>query len=63
MNSSFTLTKLDEVKIVFKNYKDKIKKMVEVMLDLQELKTSKVFGLLCIWPLCAFIGRRLADKQ
>ena len=24
---------------------------------------SKVFGLLCIWPLCAFIGRRLADKQ
>ena len=43
MNSSFTLEKLDDVKIVLKNYKSKIKKMLEIMLGLKELKTSKIF--------------------
>jgi len=43
MNSSFTLTKLDEVKIVLKNYKNKIKKILEIMLNLKELKSSKIF--------------------
>ena len=43
MNSSFTLQKLDDVKIILKNYKSKIKKMLDIMLDLDELKTSKIF--------------------
>ena len=44
MNSTFTLEKLDDVKIILKNYKPKIKKMLDIMLDLPELKTSKVFN-------------------
>ena len=43
MNSSFTLTKIDDVKIVLKNYKDKIKKMTDIILSLDELKSSKIF--------------------
>ena len=43
MNSSFTLTKLDDTKIILKNYKSKIKQMLEIMLDLDDLKTSKIF--------------------
>ena len=44
MNSSFTLTKLDDVKIILKNYKNKIKKIIQVMLEMDELKTSKIFS-------------------
>lgn len=43
MKSSFTLSKEEDVKIVLKNYKSKIKKMLELMLNLKELKTSKIF--------------------
>lgn len=43
MKSSFTLSKEDNVKVVLKNYKSKIKKMLELMLNLEELKTSKIF--------------------
>ena len=44
MNNSFTLTKLDDVKIILKNYKPKIKKMTDVILSLPELKSSKIFN-------------------
>lgn len=44
MKSSFTLEKLDEVKITLKNYKAKIKRMLEIMLELDELKSSKIFS-------------------
>lgn len=44
MNSSFTLEKLDNTKIILKNYRNKIKKMLDIMLNLNELKTSKVFS-------------------
>lgn len=44
MNSSFTLEKLDDVKIILKNYKQKIKKMLDIMLEIEELKTSKIFN-------------------
>ncbi len=43
MNSSFTLTKLDNVKIILKNYKPQIKKMIDFILNLDEIKKSKVF--------------------
>lgn len=43
MRSSFTLERLDEVKITLKDYKAKIKKMLDIILSLDELKTSKVF--------------------
>ncbi len=44
MNNSFTLAKLDNVKIILKNYKSKIKKMLDIMTEMPELKSSKVFG-------------------
>lgn len=44
MKSSFTLSKEENVKIILKNYKSKIKKMLELMLELDELKTSKIFN-------------------
>jgi len=44
MKSSFTLNKLDEVKIILKDYKPKIKRMLEIILNLDELKTSRVFS-------------------
>lgn len=48
MNSSFSLYKYDEIPlkkygIFLKDYKDKIKKMLDIMLNLRELKTSKIF--------------------
>lgn len=43
MNNSFTMAKLDDVKIVLKNYKPKIKNMLDIMLKMSELKSSKVF--------------------
>ena len=43
MNSVFTLEKLDDVKIILKKYKTQIKKMINIMLDLPDLKSSKVF--------------------
>ena len=44
MNSSFTLEKIDDVKIILKNYKPKIKKMLDIMLNLPDLKSSKIFS-------------------
>lgn len=44
MKSSFTLSKEENVKIILKNYKSKIKKMLELMLELDDLKTSKIFN-------------------
>lgn len=44
MNSTFTLEKLDNVKIILKNYKPKIKSMLEIMLNIDELKSSKIFN-------------------
>ena len=44
MNNSFTLAKLDDVKIVLKNYKPKIKNMLDIMTKMSELKSSKVFN-------------------
>ena len=44
MNNSFTLAKLDNVKIILKNYKSKIKKMLDIMTEMPELKSSKVFS-------------------
>ena len=44
MNSNFTLEKLDNVKIALKNYKQKIKKMLDIMLEIEDLKTSKIFN-------------------
>ncbi len=43
MKSSFTLTKLDKNNLVLKDYKKKIKKMLEIFLQLEEIKTSRVF--------------------
>ncbi|MBQ9149915.1 rRNA maturation RNase YbeY [bacterium] len=43
MNSTFTLTKLDNTKIALKNYKEKIKKMMNIMLELEDLKSSIIF--------------------
>ena len=44
MNSVFSLEKLDNVKIILKNYKPKIKAMLDIMLEMPELKSSKVFS-------------------
>lgn len=44
MKSSFTLEKLDDVKIKLADYKPKIKRIVEIMLNLEELKKSKIFN-------------------
>ena len=48
MKSSFTIAKIDEVKlsdfgVVLKEYKAEIAKMLEIMLNLKELKKSKIF--------------------
>lgn len=48
MNSNFSLYKYDDISlkkygIVLKEYKLKIKKMLDIMLNLKELKTSKIF--------------------
>ena len=48
MNKSFTLSKIDEInlrkyKITFKNYKAKINKLLDIMLNLKELKKSRIF--------------------
>lgn len=43
IKSVFTLEKLDSVKIILKNYKPKIKKMLDIMLNLDSIKTSKIF--------------------
>jgi probable rRNA maturation factor len=40
----FTLEKLDNTKIILKNYKEKIKKMLNIMLEMEELKSSKIFS-------------------
>ena len=44
MKSNFSLEKLDDVKIILKNYKQKIKSMLEIMLKMPELKSSKIFN-------------------
>lgn len=49
MKTSFTLSKIDEINlkkhnIILKNYKKDIKKMLELILNCQELKTSRVFS-------------------
>lgn len=44
MNSSFTVEKLDNVKICLKDYKVKIKSMLDIILNMSELKTSKIFS-------------------
>ena len=44
IKNTFTLEKLDDVKIILKNYKPKIKNMLEIMLNLKELQTSKIFS-------------------
>ena len=44
MKSNFSLEKLDNVKIILKNYKPKIKAMLDIMLEMPELKSSKVFS-------------------
>ncbi len=48
MNSSFVISKIDDINlkkynIILKNLKPKIKKMLDIMLNLKELKTSKIF--------------------
>lgn len=43
MKSSFTLEKLDNIKLTLKDYKPKIKAMIDFMLKMDELKTSKIF--------------------
>ncbi len=49
MNSSFTISKIDDINlkkynITFKNLKPKIKEMLDIILNLKELKTSKIFN-------------------
>ena len=44
MNYSFTCSKLDNAKIILKKYKPEIKKIIDIMLALPELRTSKVFN-------------------
>ena len=49
MNSSFTLSKIDEINlkkygIVLKEYKKDIQKILNIMLNLSELKSSKIFS-------------------
>ncbi len=48
MNSNFSLYKYDDISlkkygVFLKEYKVKIKKMLDIMLNLDELKTSKIF--------------------
>ena len=43
MNYNYTVTKIDKCKIILKNYKEKINKMLDILLNLNELKSSKVF--------------------
>ncbi len=49
MRTSFTIEKLDELnfrdfEIVLKDFKKNILKMLDIMLNLKELKTSKIFN-------------------
>ena len=44
MYNVFTLEKLDNVKVILKDYKPKIKKMMDIILEIDELKTSKIFS-------------------
>ena len=49
MKTSFTLTKIDDINlkkynIILKNYKDDIKKMLEIILGCDCLKNSKIFS-------------------
>lgn len=49
MKSSFTLTKLDNVnlrkyKVYFKDYKIEIKNILKIILDMPELRKSKIFN-------------------
>ena len=44
IKSVFTLEKLDDAKITLKDYKAKIKKMLDLMLNMSELKSSKIFN-------------------
>ena len=44
MNYSFTISKIDKCpNIIIKYYKEKINKMLDIMTNLKELKSSKVF--------------------
>ncbi len=43
MKSSFTLEKLDDTKLTLKNYKPKIQAIVDILLNLDELKSSRIF--------------------
>lgn len=43
IKSVFTLEKLDDIKIILKDYKVKIKRMLDIMLEMPELKSSKIF--------------------
>ncbi len=43
IKSGFSLTKLDNSRIILKNYKPKIKKMLEIFLNLPEIQSSRVF--------------------
>lgn len=48
MNSTFTISKIDDIntkkyKLSLKDYKIEVKKMLDILLDLKELKTSKIF--------------------
>lgn len=49
MKSNFTLTKLDDInlrkyKVFFKDYKSDIKKIINIILEIPELKKSKIFN-------------------
>ena len=49
MNSTFSLCKIDEINlrkygIIFKNYRPKIKRLLEILLSLDELKKSRIFS-------------------
>ena len=45
MKANFSVSKIDNVKIKLKDYKSKIKDMVDFMLNMDELKKSKVFNI------------------
>ena len=44
MKSSFTLSKIDNCKIILKDYKNKIKEILDIMLNKEELFSSCVFS-------------------
>ena len=49
MNNSFTITKIDDINlkkynVTLKYFKEKTKKILDLMLNLKELKTSKIFS-------------------